>query len=466
MRERRAERGALGPWVVGAAAVVGLALRIWIARSPAGTLSSDEAVVGLMARHLLDGEWRAFFWGQHYGGTLEVGLVAVATWVTGSGLLALKLVPCVGSLAAAVLVWRLGRRLVGDRPAVVAGLLFWLGPTAYLWLAGRELGFYWVSLALDLLLLLVALRLVEGGDRRAWATFGLLAGLAWWTSPFSAYALLPAGLWLLHHRRRLPAGRWWSVPAAALGALPWLWHNVGGGWPSLEAPPQPEQVGVLTGAGRLVWRTLPMIAGLREVRTERWLFPGAAVVFVVGALTLVAVAVARRSRVPRFLLLCLATSALVHVALPGRWWVGDGRYGLFLWPFLALALAWAARGRAAEAALLVAVPVLALAGGGDIGASRPPVHLGADIRQLEAAGIDRGRADYWLAYRLTFESGERIVVVPTSSDRYDPYRRAVAPAPRPAVIVLAEDPQVAELRRAVPARREVRTEHLVAFTEP
>src|SRR3546814_17245096 len=53
------------------------------------TFDSDEAIVGLMARSFLEGEWRAFYWGQHYGGTLETALVALA----GASTTALKLVP-------------------------------------------------------------------------------------------------------------------------------------------------------------------------------------------------------------------------------------------------------------------------------------------------------------------------------------------------------------------------------------
>src|SRR3712207_7162559 len=36
-----------------------------------GQLDSDEAVVGLMARRFLDGDFEAFYWGQHYAGTQE-----------------------------------------------------------------------------------------------------------------------------------------------------------------------------------------------------------------------------------------------------------------------------------------------------------------------------------------------------------------------------------------------------------
>ena len=38
----------------------------------AGRIHADEAVSGLMARSLLDGDWSTFFWGQHYGGSVEL----------------------------------------------------------------------------------------------------------------------------------------------------------------------------------------------------------------------------------------------------------------------------------------------------------------------------------------------------------------------------------------------------------
>ncbi len=58
-------------WIalVAAVGVAGLVLRVWIYRSALGVPDSDEAVVGLMTMHLLDGEWTTFFWGQGFGGS-------------------------------------------------------------------------------------------------------------------------------------------------------------------------------------------------------------------------------------------------------------------------------------------------------------------------------------------------------------------------------------------------------------
>ena len=57
--------------VVVALAVTGIVLRVWLLRSDLGALDADEAVWGTMARHVLDGEIGAFFWGQGYGGTTK-----------------------------------------------------------------------------------------------------------------------------------------------------------------------------------------------------------------------------------------------------------------------------------------------------------------------------------------------------------------------------------------------------------
>ena len=62
--------------LAGAAIVYGIVLRVVVYRDPIGAMQGDEALWGLMARHVLHGEVSAFFWGQSYGGTKEVFPVA------------------------------------------------------------------------------------------------------------------------------------------------------------------------------------------------------------------------------------------------------------------------------------------------------------------------------------------------------------------------------------------------------
>ncbi|MCU1483836.1 MAG: hypothetical protein JWN67_582, partial [Actinomycetia bacterium] len=388
-------RRRLWPLAVGAAVLVGVVLRLVVLVGRWGTVDSDEAVVGLMARGFRHGDWRAFYWGQHYAGTQETALVALA----GASTAALKLVPVALSAVAAVLTWRVGRRLVDERLAQAAGLLCWVGPGAYVWWSTKERGFYWVALVLGLVLVLAAQRIAGGGRYLDGAVLGVAAGLGFWASPNVLYFAVPAGLWLV--ARRPPPWRWLltAVPGAALGALPWLWHNVGHDWPSLERPPQPEHVGYLAGIGRLLWHVLPIALNLRVPIDGVWAVP---VVATIAYLGLGAAVLLRRP--PTLVAATLLAFPLIYAWFPGAWFVGEGRYALFALPFLALAVVVVARRPEVAVAVVAVSAVLSVVGLGHIGAEQPR-HLGGDLAALRRAGVDTAWADYWLAYRMAFVSG-------------------------------------------------------------
>ena len=207
MRERR-----LLQLVLGTAIVAGVALRAWLLSNSLGTLDADEAVWGLMARHVLDGELSTFYWGQPYGGTLEVFLTAPVFAVLGSSTLALKLVPMALFAVAAVLVWRVGRRTIGEPAASVAAVLFWIWPSYMVWKSMRAHGFYGSALVLSLLALLLVLRLRDQPSRWDAAALGLVLGLGWWQTPQFALVAAPAVLWLA--RRATPLARRASGPCS------------------------------------------------------------------------------------------------------------------------------------------------------------------------------------------------------------------------------------------------------------
>ena len=99
--------------------LVGLAMRLAIIASPLGEIDGDEAVVGLMARHIAFlGERPVFYWGQPYLGSLEAFSAAPLFRVFDSSTLLLKLVPAAYSLAFLVLSAVLARRLFGNHSAV------------------------------------------------------------------------------------------------------------------------------------------------------------------------------------------------------------------------------------------------------------------------------------------------------------------------------------------------------------
>jgi hypothetical protein len=443
----------LWPLAVGALAATGLALRVAVLLGAWGTVDSDEAVVGLMARGFRHGHWRAFYWGQHYAGTQETALVALA----GASTAALKLVPVALSAVAAVLTWRVGRRVVDDRLAQAAGLLAWVGPGAYVWWSTKERGFYWVSLVLGLVLVLAAQRIVERGRLADGAVLGLAAGLGFWASPTVLYFAVPAGLWVV--LRRHPPLRWLvaAVPAAVLGALPWLWHNVGHGWPSLDRPPQPEHVGYLTGIGRLLWRTLPIALNLRVPIDGDWVVPVLATLVYLG----LAVAVLVR-RPPALVGATLLVFPFVYAWFPGAWFVGEGRYALFALPFLALAVVVVARRPAVALGVVAVSALLSVVALGHIGHEHPR-HLSGDLTALHRAGVDNAWGDYWLAYRMAFVSGGWLTATSYASSREPTVYAAVRADRTPTFLYPKGDPRVAALRAAVDApTRTISTPHLTA----
>lgn len=432
--------------------LVGVALRVVLLQGPAGTVDSDEAVVGLMGQAMLDGEWRAFYWGQHYAGTLETALVALA----GAQPSTMKLVPIALWAVAGVLTWRVGRRFLDERVAALAGLLTWIAPGGYVWWSTKERGFYGVSVVLGLVLVLAAQRIVERGGRPVdWIVLGLSAGLGFWTSPTVAYFAIPAGVWILVRRASL---RWMpvAVPAAVVGALPWLWHNVENGWASLDRPPQPEEVGYLTGLGRFLWDVLPIALNLRYPIEGSWVVPVLAVAAYIGF----GVALLLR-RPPLLLALALVAFPFVYAAFPGAWFVGEGRYAFFATPFLALAVAWLARRPLPMLAVVGSALLLTLPAVDKIGAEWPE-HVDADLAALRRAGVDTVWADYWVAYRLAFLSEGDLVASPHLAKRDRGLYDTVVADATPAFLYSRGDERWRTLQDVldVPSRR-IRTEHFV-----
>ena len=89
---------------------------------------ADEAVEGLMARHVLTGEHPLFLWGQRYKGVPEVYLTSAVFRVAGSGVIALKAVTLACFVVFLCLNFRLLERVFSRRIAWTATALFIAGP--------------------------------------------------------------------------------------------------------------------------------------------------------------------------------------------------------------------------------------------------------------------------------------------------------------------------------------------------
>jgi hypothetical protein len=418
-------------------ASVGLALRLWILASPAGRVDSDEAVVGLMGQWIADGHrppW--FFWGQHYGGTIEPILVGFALKVH-HGRLVLKAVPLALSAVSAFILARAARRLMPRANARLAGaLLFaWPGTT---WLATKERGFYWAGMVLVCAALWIAAELVAttATDRnrwRLWAVYGGVVGFAWYTTPQSMFVLLGLTGWLLLNRctRRDAAI---GFAGFVIGSSPWLWGWAHDGAKVFEQPA--PSAPYLERLSKVTFTLIPRALGLRTVFIDGWTLGPFGVAMWIALLTLVAgstvYALRFRDRVPPFvqILLILAISFPLLAAIPAlSIFVSEPRYGLYVIPVVVLLAAPLLRYRATTYAIVAVVLLLALAGTNTVVSTsqqsrQPLLDLApTDLAPVKQALIEREithvYADYWLANPLTFRNSPTIVATPLESARVE-----------------------------------------------
>ncbi len=465
------------------AVLAGLGLRIWsLGRWP---VNSDQAVVGLMAHEILKGHFFAFYWGQNYGG-VEPYVTAALFGLFGQSSITLSMTSILLDAAAALLVWRIGRRLFSPAVGVGAAVLFWVWPEVYIHQSTIEYGFRWAALVLGLSMMLLALRLCDdpsvprrrGAVLLDWVLLGATAGLGWWSTPEIAYYAIPTAALLIFFvlRRGLRPG-WLGaggmVLAAAVGALPWLWDNVGHGFPSLHSAPQgAAHTGFVLHLGVLFVYVLPTVLGLRLRGSGSWLFfpPLAmalyALALLAGAAFLLRSALRRCAVVLVVFALC---APLVYAQNPATWYWKDGRYALFLAPVISLVAAAAAE-RAFRHLRLRRVPVhlrpplqqlagpaLAVVLGAALTAgavarltpyrpsqvygsatwtswvSDPNAYLSPTVTALERAGTTDVYVGYWAAYDLAFESDGRLNVSDVAAfARYVPYLATIESSERTA----------------------------------
>jgi hypothetical protein len=466
-RRRQRQLGDFGGAVAAAALILGgLAARIVVLHSAMGALDSDEAVVGLMAQSFQHGHLRAMYWGQPYGGTIEQGVVAVVFSVFGVSTLALKIVPVVFDAVAALLAWRVGLRVTTRRAAAAAGLLVWVWPGVFVWWSTKERGFYEVCLCLSIAVVLLALQigqtpeLTRRADLARWALLGLCAGLAFWESPQSLYVLVPVAVWLaLWHWRRC-ASAIVAIPAFAVGALPWIVWNAANRWGGLKPQPAAVPGGYWSHLRTFARAGMPTVLGLRTAYTQAWVAVRWHRELYALALLVVAVGVIRLGRRGAVVLLVLAAFPFIHAVFPSSGYVGEGRYLYFLLPWIALAVAAAARRWATTAVIAVLAAVVSAAGlvhmrdatSAFAGGKPVPADFTSLEQALRAHEITRAWADYWIAYRVIFETRGRVIVAPTSTDRFPAYTALVEAAPSSADVFLAGSRTAAAFAAGLDAR--------------
>jgi hypothetical protein len=164
---------------------------------------SDEAIIGLMGKHILEGRHFPFYmYGQPYnaGAAWEAYLAAVAFALFGVGVVPLKGCMVILSLLCLFLFYRMGCALYDQRTAVFATVAFALAPSLLKW-HFQVRGYSWYFLSIPILTLLFAsIESASVPKRRRMLLFGFASGVSIWCLELAVP--LVGALWLLLILRR------------------------------------------------------------------------------------------------------------------------------------------------------------------------------------------------------------------------------------------------------------------------
>jgi len=426
-----------------------LALRLDFLFASNFVLDGDEAIVGLMAKHILDGQpVPIFYYGQHYMGSLEAILVSGLFKLFGVSSVAVKVVPLLFSLILIPLVYRLGREVTGEFGARVAALLVAIPPSPLvIWSAMARGGFIELVVIGSAALLLVCRWLKEREPALTGTVLiGALLGLGWWVNFQVIYFIGPIGLFMLFHLLRGRRGGISRVVqhlgvggcAFILGSLPFWLYNFEHDFVSFEMFEAAKEGRFGKHLSGLFSLALPSILGAKRFWQTADVFGGSSlIVWIVYGGALLALLVARRRELAKLLtcsidaerpvelfLLFIVTVGVVFCASSFGFLVQAPRYllpiyvGLFILVGVVLdSLARGARGVAVSiVGVIVALNLASSYVGGRAVPGEPFVFNGERVSRDHAALIDwlrRNniawvRTNYWIGYRLALETEERV----------------------------------------------------------
>ncbi len=481
--------------LLGIALLVAAGFKLALVAQGRVPFNADEAVVALMARHILQGELPIFFYGQAYMGSLDAFLVAAGFRIFGEQVWVIRLMQALLYLGTLITTAELGRRAFASRQVGALAVLLLAIPTVNVSLyTTASLGGYGEALLLGNLILLVAIEVDQAWyaarQTRLWVTVGLwgfLSGLGLWAFGLTLIYSLPSGLFLLFRlvpnafrRRRLRPLLLVLVLLAVgflLGASAWLVYSAQHGMGQLiselgGSAVSNAEIGsfaprLLNHFVNLLLLGTSAIFGLRPPWEVRWLGLPALpfILFFWFAVCAWMVRKAfRRNRSYAQLVIFGVVLALLAGFLFTSFGVDpSGRYFVPLAVPLALFAAdWilvVSRRRKSWAYLLVFL-VIGYQLWGNLQAASTPTGLTTQfyapsqidhqydaqlIQFLKSEGETTGYSNYWVSYPLAFLSKETLVFIPRlpyhtdliytqRDDRYLPYDRKVDQATHVAYI--------------------------------
>lgn len=178
--------------------LLGFAWKIVLISQNAFPFNADEAIVGLMGRHILMGERPIFFYGQSYMGSLDAFLVALGFYLFGINVQVIRLLQILLYLGITFTTILIAYRLHRDQvAALLSGLLLAIPTVNFTLYTTVSLGGYGEALLIGNVLILLTIRLREEPDGFSmYLLWGLIAGGGFWAFSLTVVYIVPCALLL------------------------------------------------------------------------------------------------------------------------------------------------------------------------------------------------------------------------------------------------------------------------------
>jgi hypothetical protein len=481
--------------------VIAAGLKVWLFSTGSIPFNSDEAVVALMARHILQGERPVFFYGQAYMGSLDAFLVSLGFSLFGQQVWVIRMIQTLLYLGSMVTTFALGN--LGFKSAkvglVAAGLMAIPAVNTSLYTT-VSLGGYGEALFIGCLILLVSLALIEALGPSAnpnekmlpvpglCALLGGLVGLGLWAFSlsliFGAAAFLAFGIFVIrnHPRIRLRLGAGMAAGFVAgfiVGSGPWWVYAFQHGMRSLILEMGGSAVAIETSGfmGKIVnhalnYSLLGLTAalGLRPPWEVRWLALPLLPLALIAWIGMLGFTFRRalKSVTPIWVMLwgVILIQGLAFLLTP----FGidpSGRYFLpLIVPFALMGGVFFSEAPIRKELKWAALSILIIfqaVGNLQCATINPPGistqfspetgidhHFDGELIQfLKTTGETRGYTNYWVSYPLAFLSKEELIFTPVlpyhqdlgytpRDDRYALYDNWVRSSPRVALITTGQ----------------------------
>lgn len=192
--------------------VLAALLRVGLLTTRLRYANSDEAIIGIMAKHIVEGEHPLIYYGQSYYVVWDAYVGAPLVAWFGLNRYTLRIFPFLLSTASVVVFFLLGQRLGGRRTAWGSALVAAIPPVT--WVQRQLMGdaAYAIVLFTGALSILLLIDWLEKRTRFRWLAMGGLFLVGFTAHPLMGYFMLTAGICVLFHwlngvGHRQPHGR-------------------------------------------------------------------------------------------------------------------------------------------------------------------------------------------------------------------------------------------------------------------